>query len=247
MESFQEKGTDPVTSVTREDPGAGKLSEGPQSPEEAAREFFREGGVVVVDEIDEADRRRRRRLALVGGIVAVVVVAAIVAAVLLTRGSGKPPAPKAATHASTIPVAKAQSKSKSKAKAKSVTPVTPVTSVTPAVPPPSAVDVQVLNASMTNGLAGQTALDLAHNGFTVGTAGNASSKIASGDPSQILYGPSGLPAAHVLGASLSGPVSYVPTPSLTGNNVTLWVAGPQLTVITTTTTSAPTTTTTGHK
>ena len=68
----------------------------------------------------------------------------------------------------------------------------------------------------------------------------------------IQYGPGGLQAAHTLGAALNGPVTYTEVPSLSGQTLTLLVAGPQLTVIpsgatattTTTTPSGPTTTTT---
>jgi hypothetical protein len=72
-------------------------------------------------------------------------------------------------------------------------------------------------------------------------------------PSEILYGPSGTEAAHTLASVLSGPVTQVPDPSLSGSTVELLIAGSPLTVTgsstgsTTTTTTAPagpTTTTT---
>ena len=101
----------------------------------------------------------------------------------------------------------------------------------------SEVTVQVLNASPTNGLAGLTGTGLTQAGFTVSSVGNAPQKIAAGDPSEIFYGPTGLPAAHQLALSVSGPVTFVSNPALTGNNVTLWVASSQLTVLTTATTT----------
>jgi len=62
--------------------------------------------------------------------------------------------------------------------------------------------------------------------------------IASGSPSEIFYAdrPAG---RHTLGDSLSGAVTYVPSSTLSGNDLTLWVANAQLTFTTT-----PTTTTT---
>jgi LCP family protein required for cell wall assembly len=120
---------------------------------------------------------------------------------------------------------------------------TPTTTTTTPVPS-STVSVNVLNASGGGELASETAQGLKSNGFVVTGINNAPSVIASGDPSEIFYGPTGLPAAHTLGDSLNGPVTYVASPSLTGNNLTLWVANAQLTVTTTTTTTSTTTTTT---
>ncbi len=84
--------------------------------------------------------------------------------------------------------------------------------------------------------------------------GNAAAPIQSGGASQILYGPSGSQAAATLASVLSGPVTEVPDSSLTGQNVTLLVAGSELSVTagggaaaqgtTTTTVPASTTTTT---
>jgi LCP family protein required for cell wall assembly len=130
-----------------------------------------------------------------------------------------------------------------------VTPSTtkPATTTT-TVPPvaPSLVQVQVLNASGVNGIAHTTATNLSAAGYDVTEIGNATSTITSGSPSEIEYGPTGLPAAHALGDALSGGVTYVSDPDLTGNTVTLLIAGSNLTVkgATTTTTSTSTTTTT---
>ena len=69
--------------------------------------------------------------------------------------------------------------------------------------------------------------------------------------SEIQYGPSGIAAAHTLASALTGPVTLVPDPSLTGQTVSLLIAGSQLTVngsaaagTTTTAPTGPTTTTT---
>ena len=131
----------------------------------------------------------------------------------------------------------------------------PIGGVTTTTAPPLAnnvVSVDVLNASGSGDLAGQTASGLKSDGFNVTNIDNAPSVIASGNPSEIFYGPNGLPAAHTLAASLNGNVSYVADPTLSANDVTLWVASSQLTVSTTTTTTSttapppgtPTTTTT---
>ena len=63
---------------------------------------------------------------------------------------------------------------------------------------------------------------------------NASSNIAVGGPSQIYYGPDGLPAAHTLAASLNGPVTDIANPMLGDNNLIMWVANAELTVTATT-------------
>ena len=107
-------------------------------------------------------------------------------------------------------------------------------------PGPRAVTVDVLNASGGGELAGQTAAGLTQNGFVVSGINNAPSVIASGAPSEIFYGSGGLPAAHTLGDALHGAVTYVTSPYLSGNNLTLWVANAQLTVPTTTTTTTTT-------
>jgi LCP family protein required for cell wall assembly len=116
------------------------------------------------------------------------------------------------------------------------------------------VSVDVLNASTVNGMAHTTATALTAQGFTVTGIGNALSPLAAGSPSEILYGPSGHEAAVTLQSALGGPVTLVPDSSLSGQAVSLLVAGSQLTVTgspsagtsTTTTTipTGPTTTTT---
>jgi LCP family protein required for cell wall assembly len=113
------------------------------------------------------------------------------------------------------------------------------------------IPVQVLNASSVSGIAHSTATALAAQGFTVSGIGNAAAPIPAGGASQILYGPAGYQAAVTLGSVLSGPFAYVPDSSLAGQDVTLLVAGSQLTVAgagpsagaTTTTVPATTTTT----
>ncbi len=113
------------------------------------------------------------------------------------------------------------------------------------------VGVNVLNASTQSGIAHTTALALTTQGFDVTEIGNASTPLSVAGSSEILYGPSGIEAAHTLASVLGGPFSLVPDPSLSGQTVSLLIAGPQLTVMgsstsgsVTTTTAAPTTTTT---
>lgn len=115
----------------------------------------------------------------------------------------------------------------------------PATTTTTTAPPlaNSAVSVNVLNASGGGLLATDTAQGLGQHGFVITGINNAPSVIAAGDPSEIFYGPSGLPAAKTLAASLVGKVKYVPDPALTGNDLNLWVANATLTVTTTTTTT----------
>jgi LCP family protein required for cell wall assembly len=105
----------------------------------------------------------------------------------------------------------------------------------------SLVGVDVLNASTLNGIAHDTALALATQGFHVDEIGDASTQLTAGSPSEILYGPSGLEAAHTLASVLSGPVTLVPEPSLSGQTVSLWLSGSSLTVTgsSTTTTTVP--------
>ena len=121
---------------------------------------------------------------------------------------------------------------------------TPTTTTTTTAPPlaNSKVSVDVLNASGGGLLATDTASGLRQHGFVISGINNAPSVIPPGNPSEIFYGPTGLPAAHTLAASLQGKVTYVPEASLTGNDVTLWVASAKLTVIPTTTTTTTTTT-----
>jgi LCP family protein required for cell wall assembly len=124
-------------------------------------------------------------------------------------------------------------------------PTTTTTTTTTTAPPlaNSAVSVDVLNASGAGLLATHTADALRQHGFAIAGINNAPSVIPAGNPSEIFYGPTGLPAAHTLAASLKGNVTYVPEASLSGNRVTLWVASAELTVTPTTTTTTTTTTT----
>jgi LCP family protein required for cell wall assembly len=122
----------------------------------------------------------------------------------------------------------------------------PSATTTTTAPPlaDSAVAVDVLNASGGGLLATDTAEGLRKNGFEITGIDNAPSLIPAGEPSEIYYGPSGLPAAQTLADSLKGSVTYVPDSSLTGNDVTLWIANASLTVkpsSTTTTTTVPAT------
>jgi LCP family protein required for cell wall assembly len=119
------------------------------------------------------------------------------------------------------------------------------TSTTTTVPTEahSRVGVDVLNASTENGIAHATALALTTQGFHVDEISDASTRLTAGGPSEILYGPSGSEAAHTLASVLSGPVTLVPDPSLSGQTVSLWLSGSPLAVTgstTTTTTSVPT-------
>jgi LCP family protein required for cell wall assembly len=109
----------------------------------------------------------------------------------------------------------------------------------------SLVNVEVLNASTVSGIAHTTATALTTAGYHVASVGNATTPISAGNPSQIWYGPTGLAAAHTLGASLTGSLAYVPDSSLSGNSVELLIAGSQLTVAGTTTSSTTTTPSTG--
>jgi LCP family protein required for cell wall assembly len=112
------------------------------------------------------------------------------------------------------------------------------------------VGVNVLNASTVTGIAHTTALALTSQGFDVNEIGDAATQLSQGGSSEILYGPSGLEAAHTLASVLRGPVTLVPDASLSGQTVSLLIAGSQLTVSgtsasgggasTTTTTTIPT-------
>ena len=131
-------------------------------------------------------------------------------------------------------------------------PVRPKSNTTTTAPPlnPGQVDVQVLNASTVSGIAHTTATALGDQGFQIAEIGNASTPLGAGKPSEIQYGPSGYPAALTLGSALGGPVTYVADSSLSGNTVSLLVAGSGLSVhapsasITTTTQAGGATTTT---
>jgi hypothetical protein len=116
------------------------------------------------------------------------------------------------------------------------------TTTAPALPR-SEVSVNVLNASTVNGIAAATAAGLTKAGFKVSEIGNATQLGADSD-SEIRYGPTGLSAAQSLGAALSGPVTYLPDPDLSGNTVSLLIAGSSLTVTGESTAGAGSTTST---
>ncbi len=112
-----------------------------------------------------------------------------------------------------------------------------------ALPPPTAVTVEVLSAYQGGALGTiQVSQHLSEIGF-VSRYGPAPSMIAAGEPSEIFYGPSGLPAAETLAQWLTGPVTKVSSAHLSGNNLELWIANPQLggkgNTTTTTTTLSP--------
>jgi hypothetical protein len=125
-------------------------------------------------------------------------------------------------------------------------------STTTSTPPvsPAQVDVQVLNASTVSGIAHSAATALGDQGFQITEIGNAATPLAAGKASEIRYGPSGYGAALTLGSALGGPVTYVTDSGLSGNTVSLLIAGSALSVhapaatTTTTTPGAGTTTTT---
>jgi LCP family protein required for cell wall assembly len=102
------------------------------------------------------------------------------------------------------------------------------TTTAPAVPHGD-VSVNVLNASTVNGIAHDTATALTNAGFKVAEIGNAS-QLTEGSDSEILYGPTGYGAALSLGATLSGPLTYRPDSDLSGNTVSLLIAGSSLSV-----------------
>jgi hypothetical protein len=192
-----------------------------KTPEDVAREFIRDGGVVVNDYSD--DGRYRPRRSIVYGVIAAIVVLGTLAAIRFLPA-------RAVAHR---PISTSKSSHVSHKTVITAIPTTTTTSTSTSasLPANSAVTVQVLNASVTDGVAGLTAAALKQDGFVVGAVGNAPSKITPGQPSEILYGPAGISAAHKLDGSLNGPVNYVASPSLTGTNVTLWIANAQLTVI----------------
>ncbi len=116
--------------------------------------------------------------------------------------------------------------------------------------PHSEVSVNVLNASTVNGIAHTTAGALTNAGFKVAEIGDAT-QLGADSESEIRFGPTGYGAALSLGAALSGPLTYMPDSRLSGNTVSLLIAGSSLHVAgestsgsTTSTTSTSTTTTT---
>jgi hypothetical protein len=175
------------------------------------------------------DRRWLFPLAALGVVVIVAVVLAVV--ILSSRNSNNSGTATSAHHGTTTQAIRETSTT---ASTTTSTTASTTTSTTAPLPATSSVVVDVLNASGATGLAAQTAAGLRQDGFGVSGIGNASSNIAPGGPSQIYYGPDGLPAAHTLAASLNGPVTYIANSMLGGNNLILWIANAQLTVTTTT-------------
>lgn len=114
---------------------------------------------------------------------------------------------------------------------------TTTTSTTVTLLPPASVTVDVLNAYGSGPLALATALRLISAGFKISGTGNAPSLIVGDNPSEIFYGPSGLPAAETLARWLHGPVKEIPSANLSGNNLELWIANPLLGVNTAATTT----------
>jgi LCP family protein required for cell wall assembly len=105
-------------------------------------------------------------------------------------------------------------------------------STTPGVVPgavaPSSVQVTVLNALGTAGLAASTATKLRGSGYQIATVGNAPSADLS--RSQIAYAPGHLADAKSLASTLIGGASPVEDPTLTGSQLTL-ILGPGFTGI----------------
>ena len=94
----------------------------------------------------------------------------------------------------------------------------------------SLVGVNVLNASTVGGIAHTTASALTAQGFDVTGIGNAPTPCP---PAALRRSSTGRPAseaAHTLASVLGGPVTLVPDASLSGQAVSLLIAGSQLTV-----------------
>jgi hypothetical protein len=186
------------------------------SPEEVAREFLRDprGAGQVSTETARPDRARRLPggVATAAGLVGTVAILVVLAAVALYPNH--PSAPARSAHGATSSTASS----------------TTATTTTIPLPPIPSVTVQVLNAYGSGELATAAATTLKALGFGVSGIGSAPNPIAGGQPSELFYGPSGLPAAKTLAAWLNGIFTYVPRPSLTGNNLELWIANPLFTV-----------------
>lgn len=177
------------------------------------------------------DRRWLMPLAAIGVVVIVAVVLAVV--ILTSRNSNNSDTASSSAHHGTTTTQAIRTTSTTASPTTSTTASTTTSTTTP-LPATSSVVVDVLNASGATGLAAQTAAGLRQDGFGVSGIGNASSNIAAGGPSQIYYGPDGLPAAHRLAASLNGPVTYIADSMLGDNNLILWAANAELTVTATT-------------
>jgi LCP family protein required for cell wall assembly len=117
------------------------------------------------------------------------------------------------------------------------------TTTTAPLVPHDQITVNVLNASTVNDIAHTTATALSVQGFYVGQIGDSTTQLTGGS-SEILYGPDGYAAAQTVGAVLNGPVTYEADSSLSGQTISLLIAGSDLTVTTGSTGAGPTTTTT---
>ncbi|MEU3568739.1 LytR C-terminal domain-containing protein [Kitasatospora sp. NPDC036755] len=75
-----------------------------------------------------------------------------------------------------------------------------------AVPQPSAVTVNVYNATTKAGLAGRTAEDLKKRGFVIGKVGNAPAELDKKVPgtAQVIAGPAGAGAGTLVGSQIAG-------------------------------------------
>ncbi|MFE3501681.1 LytR C-terminal domain-containing protein [Kitasatospora sp. NPDC059160] len=75
-----------------------------------------------------------------------------------------------------------------------------------AVPQPSAVTVNVYNATTKAGLAGRTADELKKRGFTIGKVGNAPAELDKKVPgtAQVIAGPTGVAAGTLVGSQIAG-------------------------------------------
>jgi LCP family protein required for cell wall assembly len=109
--------------------------------------------------------------------------------------------------------------------------------------PHSEVSVNVLNASTVEGIAHATAGALTNAGFKVAEIGDAT-QLGADSGSEIRFGPTGYGAALSLGAALSGPLTYSPDPDLSGNTVSLLIAGSSLRVTAESTSGSTTSTST---
>jgi len=204
------------------------------SPEERAREFLRgggstQGGGVAPQQRNQGVRRRPVRIprgvGTAAGIVAALAVLALLTALMLLP-SHPPSAPRVPSGKPTHPT--------------HGRPSTSASTISNTLPPPASVKVDVLNAYGSAPLGAATAARLRQAGFAIGTLGQAPSLIAGGQPSEIHYGPNGLRAAETLAPWLIGAVKEVPSATLSGNHLQLWIANPWLSVNeTTTTTTTP--------
>ena len=206
------------------------------SPEEVAREFLRvDGGVPAGGSIarPQSKKKNRRRVRVPTRVATIASAAAVVAVlVLLAYLALLPSHPPSPARSNGVRQSRPTDSPVTKAASAAATTTTTVT-----LPPPASVTVTVLNAYGSGPLAPETALRLISAGFAISGNANSPSLIAAGEPSEILYGPNGLPAAETLTQWLIGPVKNVFSADLSGNNLELWIANPLLGVKTKTTTT----------